>query len=182
MKPPPCVFKLPSLHIVFNDEAIITTKNPPRGYAKSEDRMQYNKVFIMGHLTRDPDIKNLTTGVPVCNFSVATNERYTDQTGEKVDSVCFVSCEAWNEQAEAITETLRKGNLVLIEGKLIFNTWESPTGEKRDRLKVRVFHFQLLGASETAENAERSTSPPKRALQNSAVDITDTSVSADIPF
>ena len=119
--------------------------------------MQYNKIFILGNLTRDPYIKFLTTGVPVCNFSVATNNRYTNQAGEKVDEVCFISCEAWNEQAEEIIETLSKGSPVLIEGKLIYNAWESPTGEKRDQLKVRVFQIQLLDASDAEENAPLDT-------------------------
>ena len=106
----------------------------------------YNRVILMGNLTRDPELKFLPSGTSVANFGIAMNERYTDrQTGEQKDSPCFVDVEAWGRQAEIVNEYLTKGSPIFIEGSLKFESWETEDGTKRNRLRVRAFRIQLIG-------------------------------------
>ena len=105
----------------------------------------YNKVILMGNLTRDPELKFLPSGTSVANFGLAMNERYTDrQSGEQKESVCFVDVEAWGRQAEIANEYLTKGRPVFVEGSLKFDSWEAEDGSKRSRLSVRAFRIQFI--------------------------------------
>ena len=106
----------------------------------------YNKVILMGNLTRDPEVKFLPSGTAVANFGLAMNERYTDrQTGEQKENPCFVDIEAWDRQAEIVGEYFKKGSPILIEGALKYDSWEAEDGTKRNRLKVRLIRFQFVG-------------------------------------
>ncbi|RKU11266.1 single-stranded DNA-binding protein [Candidatus Poribacteria bacterium] len=106
----------------------------------------YNKVILMGNLTRDPEMKYLPNGTAIANFGIAINEQYTDrQTGEQKANVCFVDVEAWDRQAEIVNEYLSKGSPVFIDGALKFESWETEDGTKRSKLKVRLFRFQFVG-------------------------------------
>ncbi len=106
----------------------------------------YNKVILMGNLTRDPEVKFLPNGTAVANFGLAVNESYTDrQTGEQKESVCFVDVEAWGRQAEVVGEYFTKGRPILVEGSLKYDSWEADDGTKRNRLKVRLQRFQFVG-------------------------------------
>ena len=106
----------------------------------------YNRVILMGNLTRDPEMKYIPSGTAVTNFGLAMNERYTDrQTGEQRENTCFVDVEAWGRQAEIANEYLSKGRPVFIEGALKFDSWESQDGSKRSRLSVRAFRIQFIG-------------------------------------
>ena len=104
-----------------------------------------NKCFLTGHLTRQPELKLTPSGVKVCNFGLASNERWTDQeTGEQRESVTFVECEAWNRTAESIFEYFKKGDPMLIEGTLRFESWQAEDGQKRSRLKIRVSRWEFM--------------------------------------
>ena len=106
----------------------------------------YNRVILMGNLTRDPELKFLPSGSSVANFGIAMSERYTDrQSGEQKENVCFVDVEAWGRQAEVVNEYLTKGSPIFIEGSLKFDSWEAEDGTKRNKLRVRAFRIQLIG-------------------------------------
>ena len=106
----------------------------------------YNKVILMGNLTRDPEVKFLPNGTAVANFGLAVNESYTDrQTGEQKESVCFVDIEAWGRQAEVVGEYFTKGRPILVEGSLRYDSWEADDGTRRNRLRVRLQRFQFVG-------------------------------------
>lgn len=112
----------------------------------------YNKVILMGNLTRDPEVKFLPSGTAIANFGLAMNESYTDQqTGERKDVPCFVDVEAWGRQAEIVGEYFSKGRPILIEGSLRYDSWEADDGTKRNRLKVRLQRFQFVGRREDNE-------------------------------
>ena len=112
----------------------------------------YNKVILMGNLTRDPELRYLPSGAAVANFGIAMNETYTDrQTGEKREEVCFVDVEAWGRQAEIANEYLQKGRPVFVDGSLRFDSWEADDGTKRSRLKVRAFRFQFIGGPQDGD-------------------------------
>ena len=106
----------------------------------------YNRVILMGNLTRDPEVKFLPSGTAVANFGLAMSERYTDrQSGDQKENVCFVDVEAWDRQAEIVGEYFKKGSPIFIEGSLKFDSWEAEDGTKRNRLKVRLQRFQFVG-------------------------------------
>ena len=112
----------------------------------------YNKVILMGNLTRDPEVKFLPSGTAVANFGLAMNESYTDQqTGERKESACFVDVEAWGRQAEIVGEYFSKGRPILVEGSLKYDAWEAEDGTKRNRLKVRLQRFQFVGRRDDDE-------------------------------
>jgi len=104
-----------------------------------------NKVFLMGNLTRDPELRYLQNGTAVADFGLAMNETYT-KNGEKVEKTTFVDIEVWRKQAENCAEYLGKGSKALVEGALKLDQWETEDGQKRSKLKVTGFNVQFLGS------------------------------------
>ena len=104
-----------------------------------------NKVFLMGNLTRDPELRYIPNGTAVASFGLATDRAYTTQTGEKKQEVCFVRVVVWGRTAEVCGEYLSKGSPIFIEGRLQYRSWDGPNGEKRNTLEVRAERVQLLG-------------------------------------
>ena len=153
----------------------------------------FNKVILMGNLTRDPEVKFLPSGTAVANFGLAMNESYTDQqTGEKKDSTCFVDVEAWGRQAEIVGEYFSKGRPILVEGALKYDSWEAEDGTKRNRLKVRLIRFQFVGRRDEDEagngyaEAQPAAAPTQsESHQDAPAPETGSAPSAtedDIPF
>ncbi len=153
----------------------------------------YNKVILMGNLTRDPEMKYLPSGTAVTNFGLAMNERYTDRTtGEQRESACFVDVEAWDRQAEIVNEYLSKGSPVFIEGALKFDSWETPEGEKRSRLRVRAIRVQFIGGRRDDDEmgggyteampSEQSQAQSEQPQEQSAGGGNTATTDDDIPF
>ena len=118
-----------------------------------------NKCFLTGNLTRQPELKLTPSGAKVCNFGLASNERWTDQeTGEQRESVTFVECEAWNRTAESIFEYFKKGDPMLLEGTLRFESWQTEDGQKRSRLKIRVNRWEFM--RQRTDTADPASNPP----------------------
>ena len=108
-----------------------------------------NKIFLTGNLTRSPELKMTPSGVKVVNFGLASNERWTDSaSGEQRESVTFVECKAWNRTAESIFEYFKKGDPILIEGTLRFESWQTEDGQKRSRLKIRVSRWGVHASAD----------------------------------
>jgi len=103
-----------------------------------------NKVFLMGNLTRDPEIRFTPSGTAVGTLGLAVNESYKNKAGETVEETTFVDVEVWGRQAEVCGEHLKKGYPLFVEGRLKLDTWEHE-GEKRYKMKVRCDHFQFIG-------------------------------------
>ncbi len=146
----------------------------------------YNKVILMGNLTRDPELKYLPSGTAVANFGLAMNETYTDrQTGEKKEEVCFVDVEAWGRQAEIANEYLQKGRPVFVDGSLKFDSWEADDGTKRSRLRVRAFRFQFIGGPQDGDGGgaydQASPAAAPSSTQSSGEEGPSTT-DDDIPF
>lgn len=107
--------------------------------------MPYNKVILLGRLTRDPELQYLQSGTAVARCGIAVNHNYTDrQTGEKKEDVCFVDLDAFGRTAETMNEYLQKGREVLIEGRLRFRTWETDDGQKRSKHDIFVERFSFV--------------------------------------
>jgi single-strand DNA-binding protein len=105
----------------------------------------YNKVLLMGNLTRDPELRYTPGGTAVATFGLAVNRRFKRQDGEQVDEVCFVDITAFGRQAEVVSEYLSKGRPVFVEGRLKQDTWEAQDGQKRSKLSVTLEAFQFVG-------------------------------------
>ena len=105
----------------------------------------FNKVMLMGNLTRDPEKRYTKGDRAVTHFSVACNRTYTDPaTGEKKQIVSYVPIVVWGKQAENCAQYLQKGSPVFVEGRLASRSWETPQGEKRTRLEVVANNIQFL--------------------------------------
>ncbi|MBI3267492.1 MAG: single-stranded DNA-binding protein [Planctomycetes bacterium] len=117
-----------------------------------------NKVFLIGNLTRDPELRFLQSGTAVCEFGLAVNRTWSGANGEKREEVCFVDIVVWAKQAELCAEYLKKGRQTLVEGRLEFDQWQTPEGQKRSRLRVvadRVTFLDFRGG----ERGERRPGP-----------------------
>lgn len=104
-----------------------------------------NKAMIIGNLTQDPELRQTTTGQAVCSFSVATNRTWKDQSGEKQEQAEFHNVVAWAKLAEIITQYVKKGNRIFIEGRLQTRSWEGQDGVKRYRTEIVAENMVMLG-------------------------------------
>jgi len=134
----------------------------------------FNKVILLGNLTRDPEVRYTPKGSAVCDLGIAINRQYTLDSGEKREEVTFVDVVLWSRLAEIAGEYLKKGRPVFIEGRLQLDTWDDKqSGQKRSKLRVIGETMQLLGgrppgagggASEAGEGGKESragkTTPP----------------------
>lgn len=103
-----------------------------------------NRVFFIGNLTRDPELRYIPSGTPVVSFGLAINTSYSSASGGVKEEVCFVRVVAWGKQAEACNQYLKKGRSVFVEGRLVYRSWEQE-GAKRSTLEVRADRVQFLG-------------------------------------
>lgn len=103
-----------------------------------------NTVFLMGNLTRDPVLRDLPSSMKVAEIGLAINDRYKNKDGEWVNQPTFVDVVTWGKLAENCGTYLKKGSPVMIEGKLQLDQWESETGEKRSKIRVRAWRIQFL--------------------------------------
>ena len=104
-----------------------------------------NKVFLIGNLTRDPELKHLPSGTAVADLRMAVSRKFRTQTGEMKEDVCYVNVTAWGRQAETCDEYLSKGSPLLVEGRLQFEEWEKE-GQRQSRLSVVAERTQFLGS------------------------------------
>ena len=104
----------------------------------------YNKVMLMGRLTRDPQLSYTPNQTAVVDFGLAVNRRWKGQDGSQRDETCFVDCTAFAGQAETINKYLSKGSPVFVEGRLTFDSWTGQDGTKHSKHKVIVENSQFL--------------------------------------
>jgi len=124
-----------------------------------------NKVFLMGNLTRDPELRYTPAGLAVASFGIAINSAWTAKSGEKKEEVCYVDISIFGRRAEVVGEYFSKGSPIFIEGRLQFNQWETKDGQKRSTLRVVADNFQFIGVSakrpggETGASSKEGKSP-----------------------
>lgn len=124
----------------------------------------FNSVVLLGRLARDPELRYAGNGSPVCSFSVATNQNYTNSEGQKVQSVTFVDVTVWRRLAEICSQFLKKGRQVLVTGVLKQDRWVDPkTQQNRSKLKVVAREVKFIGPRPDAEPAgeERDEKEPE---------------------
>jgi single-strand DNA-binding protein len=133
----------------------------------------FNRVIIIGNLTRDPDYKQLTSGQAVCRLGLASNRQFKNrQTGSMVQEVCYIDIDVWGAQAETCRQYLQKGRAVLVEGRLKFDSWEDPQGQMRSKHSIVADRVLFLPAANSAEFAaaertgENSAGMTKETVDN----------------
>ena len=111
----------------------------------------YNRVIIVGNLTKDPDYKQLTSGQAICRLSIASNRQYKNkQTGAMVQEVCYVDVDVWGAQAESCRQYLQKGRAILVEGRLKLDTWED-AGQKRSKHSIVADRVVFLSGPSSSD-------------------------------
>ncbi len=125
----------------------------------------FNKVILIGNLTRDPEVKSLPKGTAVCNISMAVNRRWKNDAGEEKEEVYFADCKAFGRQAETIGQYVKKGHPLMVEGRLTREEWDDKkTGEKKSATRIMIETFQFLkGRDEGAAPAPRRETAPAPA-------------------
>jgi single-strand DNA-binding protein len=142
----------------------------------------FNKVILMGNLTRDPELKTAPSGSKVADLGLAVSESWRDKTtGENREVVCFVDVTVWNRLAELCQQYLKKGSPVLVEGRLQMDEWKNQQGEKRSKLRVRADTVKFLGTSQKRDGQD-SASPSSGPRSAPAAASAPASASAEPPF
>lgn len=156
----------------------------------------FNKVYLIGNLTRDPELRVTPKGTAICQFGLAVNRQFKDESGALRDETTFVDIEAWGKQGETIAKYCTKGRPLFVEGRLKFDQWEDKTsGQKRSKLKVVLEGFQFLGSrgdgasggsgggggGDDADQTPERHAPPARGANRPAAPAAEGS-DEDVPF
>ncbi len=142
--------------------------------------IQLNNVQLVGRLTRDPELRFTTSGVPMCRFDLAVNRGYKDKSGEWKDDTCFIPVVVWREAGQRCGEKLKKGSPVYVEGRLKSKNWETKDGQKRSGHEVDALRVQFLEKADTgAGAASDEDAPAPEAETESGVSAP---VTEDVPF
>ncbi len=164
--------------------------------------MYLNKVFIIGNLTRDPELKALPSGINVCSFSIATNRVYKDKNGVKQENTDFHNVVVFGRQADTTAAYLKKGAMAYVEGRLTTRSWDGPDGKKNYRTEIIADTIQFgpragqgggnygdSGSGSGAPYASRPASQPAHDAGDNPLDTLDTASypneeinPEDIPF
>ena len=138
----------------------------------------FNKVILMGNLTRDPELRVTPKGTAVCQIGLAVNSSYKDKDGNSREEVTFVDVDVFGRQAEVIAKYMNKGRPILVEGRLKLDSWETKEGEKRSKLKVILDSFTFVGSgpgrgeggadSSGGGNYEENTPPARPAARGNS--------------
>ena len=151
----------------------------------------FNKVILAGNLTRDPELRYTPNGKAIAKFGLAINRNWTTETGEKKEEVTFVDIDSFGRQAEVISQYLKKGRPVLVEGRLKLDQWDDKqSGQKRSRLGVVLESFSFLDSGNRGEGCAPSDAPRSRpapvaasaAAPASGADEAGPASEDDVPF
>ena len=112
-----------------------------------------NRVFLIGNLTREPELRHLPNGTPLCEFGMAINRKWKGKDGQDQDETCFVECQIWARRGEVLAQYFHKGDPIYIEGRLKYDAWENKEGQKRSKLCVVAENFEFLNSGGGRKNA-----------------------------
>ena len=133
----------------------------------------YNKVLLMGNLTKDPELRYTPSGMAVANLRMAVNRKYRTKDQELKEEVCFITAVVWNKQAETCNQYLHKGSSLFVEGRLQSRSWEDTTGAKRSVIEVRAERVQFMGTPGQAKPASPITpAQPEVSIEESSSEST----------
>lgn len=115
----------------------------------------FNKVIMLGNLTRDPQLSYTPSQTAVVDFGLAMNRRWVGQDGSQKEETCFVDCRMFGKRAEVINKYLRKGQPLFVEGRLSFESWTAQDGSKRSRHRVTVEEFQFISSGQGGQGQQQ---------------------------
>ena len=142
----------------------------------------FNKVILVGNLTRDPELRYTPKGMAIAKIAIAVNRKWTSESGEQKEEVTYVDVDAFGKQAETIGQYMRKGSPMLIEGRLRLDQWDDKTtGQKRSRLGVVLEGFQFLGGGQRPEGGAGAAAPARPAARPAAPPPNDSGPDVDAP-
>jgi single-strand DNA-binding protein len=149
--------------------------------------MSFNKIILVGNLGKDPELRYTPQGDAVCSFSLATNERKKDKSGELQDITTWFKVTLWRQQAETAAKYLAKGRQVYIEGRLRVEDWTDRDGNNRQSLEVTATDMHFIGSrgdeSHSGAPNEGDFAPPESSTRAAAAPSTPTpAADDDIPF
>ena len=146
--------------------------------------MNLNKVFIAGRLTADPDLRTTPSGTNVVSFSVATNRVWRDKNGERREETEFHNVVAWGRQAEIVNQFLKKGSLILVEGRLQTRSWEGKDGQTRKTTEIVAERIQLgPKTGSTAPTAKSEGVDEAKKEEMPVIDLDSENINPeDLPF
>ena len=144
----------------------------------------FNKVILMGNLTRDPELRYTPKGTAIARLGLACNRKWKSETGEMKEEVTFVDVDAFGKTAETIGQYLKKGRPIMIEGRLRYQTWEDKqSGQKKSKLGVVMENFQFMDSgSGRGEGAPAPSRPAAAAAAPEAPDAEPPHEGDDVPF
>ena len=146
----------------------------------------YNKIIIMGNLTRDPRLSYLPSQTPVVEFGLATTRKFKGSDGQMREDVCFVDCRCFGVRAETINKYCQKGRPLLVEGRLTFDQWEAQDGSRRSKHRVFVENFTFVDSRGGAPNAagvgHSAASAPTDSSLPAGEPIPEPPGGEDVPF
>lgn len=112
----------------------------------------YNRIIMIGNLTRDPELKQLSSGQSVCRLGLASNRQFKNrQTNQMVQEVCFIDIDVWGPQANSCSQYLKKGKSILIEGRLKLDSWQDPDGKNRSKHSIVADRVTFLSGQDNEE-------------------------------
>lgn len=114
----------------------------------------FNRIMLMGNLTRDPELRYIQSGQPVCEFGMAINRYWNSQNGERREETCFIDITVWGKTGERCAEHLKKGKPIFLEGYLKFESWQAQDGSKRSKHRVVADRVQFLDFAARGSNGE----------------------------
>ncbi|HZV34376.1 MAG TPA: single-stranded DNA-binding protein [Verrucomicrobiae bacterium] len=122
----------------------------------------YNKVILIGNLTRDPELRYTPKGMAIAKLGIAVNRTWRNEAGESKEEVTFIDVDAFGRQAETLAQYLKKGSPLMIEGRLKLDQWDDKqTGQKRSKMGVVLEGFQFLGGGKGGGEAAGSDAAPR---------------------
>lgn len=141
----------------------------------------YNKVIMIGNLTRDIELRYLPSGIAIAKSAIATSHRYKAQNGEQKEEVCFLDFNVFGKGAEILNQYVKKGSKVMLEGRLVFEQWQANDGSNRNRHTLRVDEFKFLDSKDAAnmgggynqpqqmQNQQYNQQPQQNSYNNQAM-------------
>lgn len=141
----------------------------------------YNRVVMVGNLTRDPEYKQLASGQAVCRLGLASNRQFKNkQTGTMVQEVCYIDIDVWGPQAESCRQYLGKGRAILVEGRLKLDTWEDPNGQNRSKHSIVADRIVFLSSAGAEVGVSTSSTESEMSEQSDPASQLDPSIEKEL--
>ena len=141
-----------------------------------------NKVLLIGRLTRAPECRYISNSDCVCNFGLATSEKYTDKSGNKVEKTEFHNITLYRKLAEIAAQYLKKGSLVYLEGRIQSRKYTGKDGIERTAFEIIASEMKMLGGKAEGGEGQHNPPPPPQARQQTAAPVPQDDIDDDVPF